>query len=78
FIAFIKNEEDKRFKKTGKATYLTIKEDFVPFKTYSKKRSRKICKGSSSSVEIILGNEAIIPNEFPTMPKYVYLIRLLL
>ncbi|KAK3954602.1 hypothetical protein QBC32DRAFT_322447 [Pseudoneurospora amorphoporcata] len=74
FMASIEDEEDKRFEETGKATYPTMKEDFVPFKTYSKKRSRKIRRGSSSSVEIILGNEAIVPNELPTMPRHVHLV----
>ncbi|KAK1780463.1 hypothetical protein QBC45DRAFT_323756, partial [Copromyces sp. CBS 386.78] len=76
FITSIENKEDKRFEKTGKATYLTIKEDFVPFKTYNKKRSKKIRRGSSSSVEIILGNEAIVLNKLPTIPRHVYLVGL--
>ncbi|KAK1781390.1 hypothetical protein QBC45DRAFT_288725, partial [Copromyces sp. CBS 386.78] len=59
FLANIEDEEDIRFKAISKITLPIICEDFVPFKTYSKKRARKIRRGSTSSIEIYLGNEGI-------------------
>lgn len=64
FITFIINGEDKRFEETDKAIYFTIKKDFVPFKMYYEKKSRKVCRGNSSLVEIILSNKVIILTNF--------------
>ncbi|KAK3399848.1 hypothetical protein B0T20DRAFT_318178, partial [Sordaria brevicollis] len=47
------------FEEIGKITLLLMYKDYVPFKTYSKKRVRKIRRGSSSLIEIILGNEGV-------------------
>ncbi|KAK1783846.1 hypothetical protein QBC45DRAFT_310613, partial [Copromyces sp. CBS 386.78] len=64
FLASIEDKDNTRFKATNKTTVPIIYKDFVPFKTYSKKRARKIRRGSISSIEIYLGNESInIPNE---------------
>ncbi|KAK1778203.1 hypothetical protein QBC45DRAFT_287786, partial [Copromyces sp. CBS 386.78] len=64
FLTNIKDDNNIRFKTISKTTVLIIYKDFVPFKTYSKKRARKIRKGNISSIEIYLGNKGInIPNE---------------
>ncbi|KAK3400846.1 hypothetical protein B0T20DRAFT_319658, partial [Sordaria brevicollis] len=62
------------FKKIRKITLLLIYEDYVLFKTYSKKRVKKIKRGSSSSIEIILGNEVEKLLKFLILLKYPYLI----
>ncbi|KAK1780785.1 hypothetical protein QBC45DRAFT_297639, partial [Copromyces sp. CBS 386.78] len=59
FLANIENKEDTRFKATNKITLLIIYKDFVPFKTYNKKRTKKIRRGSISLIEIYLSNEGI-------------------
>ncbi|KAK1780721.1 hypothetical protein QBC45DRAFT_302900, partial [Copromyces sp. CBS 386.78] len=72
FLTSIKNKEDARFKATSKTTLSIICKDFVPFKTYSKKRARKIRRGSLSSIEIYLGNKGVdIPSELLIL--YFYL-----
>ncbi|KAK3398244.1 hypothetical protein B0T20DRAFT_336880, partial [Sordaria brevicollis] len=63
------------FEEIGKIILPLIYKDYVPFKTYSKKRVRKLYKGNSFSVEIILSNKSI--EEFLillTLLKYLYLI----
>ncbi|KAK3947009.1 hypothetical protein QBC32DRAFT_178418, partial [Pseudoneurospora amorphoporcata] len=59
FLASIEDEEDARFEATGKTTLPMMCEDFVPFKTHSKKRARKVRRGSTSSIEIYLGDEGV-------------------
>ncbi|KAK1780776.1 hypothetical protein QBC45DRAFT_300500, partial [Copromyces sp. CBS 386.78] len=59
FLASFKDEDDVRFKATSKTTLLIMCKDFVPFKMYSKKRARKIRRGSTLSIEIYLGNKGV-------------------
>lgn len=73
FLASLEDEEDLRFEETGKTTLPLMCEDYVPFKTHSKKRARKVRKGSSSSVEIILGDEGL-DLDLPAMPKHPHLV----
>ncbi|KAK3402714.1 hypothetical protein B0T20DRAFT_335590, partial [Sordaria brevicollis] len=62
------------FKEIEKTTLLLIYEDYVPFKTYNKKKVRKIKRGNSSSIKIILNNEVKKLPKLPTLLKYPYLI----
>ncbi|KAK1781819.1 hypothetical protein QBC45DRAFT_294370, partial [Copromyces sp. CBS 386.78] len=72
FLTSIKDKEDARFKATNKITFPIICKDFVPFKTYSKKRIKKVRRGSISSIEIFLGNKGInIPSELPVLYPYL-------
>ncbi|KAK3391709.1 hypothetical protein B0T20DRAFT_320414, partial [Sordaria brevicollis] len=62
------------FKKIGKITLPLIYEDYVPFKTYSKKRVKKIKRGNFSLIKIILSNKVEELPKFPILLKYPYLI----
>ncbi|KAL0467339.1 hypothetical protein QR685DRAFT_448993, partial [Neurospora intermedia] len=69
FITSFKDKEDLYFELTSKATIPFTNEDYVLFKTYSKKRIRKVRRGSSLSVEIIFANKGIkeVLDELPTL-----------
>ncbi|KAK3392121.1 hypothetical protein B0T20DRAFT_335953, partial [Sordaria brevicollis] len=62
------------FEKIGKITLFLIYENYVLFKTYSKKRVRKIRRGNSSSIKIILNNKVEELLKFLILLKYPYLI----
>ncbi|KAK3334424.1 hypothetical protein B0H65DRAFT_437443, partial [Neurospora tetraspora] len=70
FLTSLKNEEDLHHNLIRKATIPFTNEDYVLFKTYNKKRVKKIYRESNSSVQIILINEGIrdILNKLPTLP----------
>lgn len=76
FLAGFEDEEDLYFEFIGKATMLFADEDYILFKTQSKKRARKVRRGSSSSVEIILTNKGIkeVLDELPILLQYTYLV----
>ncbi|KAK1776708.1 hypothetical protein QBC45DRAFT_311186, partial [Copromyces sp. CBS 386.78] len=72
FLTNIEDNNNTRFKATSKTTVPIMYEDFVPFKTYSKKRAKKIRRGSISSIEIYLGNKGIdIPSELLIIYPYL-------
>ncbi|KAK3388339.1 hypothetical protein B0T20DRAFT_341677, partial [Sordaria brevicollis] len=63
------------FEKIRKITLPLIYKDYILFKTYSKKRARKIKRGNSSLIEIILSNKSIKELLILlTLLKYPYLI----
>ncbi|KAK1779158.1 hypothetical protein QBC45DRAFT_302421, partial [Copromyces sp. CBS 386.78] len=59
FLANIEDNNNTRFKATSKTTVPIIYKDFVPFRTYSKKRAKKIRRGNISSIKIYLDNKGI-------------------
>ncbi|EGZ77680.1 hypothetical protein NEUTE2DRAFT_54418, partial [Neurospora tetrasperma FGSC 2509] len=75
FLVSFKDKENLYFEFTSKATILFTDEDYVLFKTYSKKQARKVRWGGLLSVKIILTNEGIkeVLNELLTLLRYVYL-----
>lgn len=73
----MENKNDEYYKEIGEVSYLLIKEDFISFKSYSKKRSRKI--GKLNSIFILLFSLIkIIISELPSILRYVYFIGSLL
>ncbi|KAK3340790.1 hypothetical protein B0H65DRAFT_430764, partial [Neurospora tetraspora] len=73
FLANFEDEEDLYYKFTRKATLLSYNKNFVPFKIYSKKRAKKVRRGSNLLIKFILSNKGInILSELPII--YLYLI----